>query len=85
MAAAVLYLVVDNYVLEKATQLPVREIDDMSVAVLPFVPLSSGEDDGYFADGLTEEILNSLAQLPELRGNSADILLLFQRAKPPCA
>ncbi len=35
--------------------------------MLPFVPLSSGEDDGYFADGLTEEILNSLAQLPELR------------------
>jgi len=37
-----------------------------SVAVLPFVAMSSGEDDGYFADGLTEEILNSLAQLPEL-------------------
>ncbi len=39
---------------------------DKSIAVLPFVPLSSGEDDGYFADGLTEEILNALAQLPEL-------------------
>ncbi len=38
-----------------------------SIAVLPFVPLSSGEDDGYFADGLTEEILNALAQLPELQ------------------
>jgi TolB-like protein len=37
-----------------------------SVAVLPFVSMSSGEDDGYFADGLTEEILNSLARLPEL-------------------
>ncbi|MGB7450892.1 MAG: hypothetical protein WBM36_02055, partial [Lysobacterales bacterium] len=35
-------------------------------AVLPFVAMSSGEDDGYFADGLTEEILNSLARLPEL-------------------
>jgi hypothetical protein len=28
--------------------------------------MSSGPDDGYFADGLTEEILNSLAGLPEL-------------------
>ena len=28
--------------------------------------MSSGPDDEYFADGLTEEILNSLAQLPEL-------------------
>lgn len=37
-----------------------------SVAVLPFAAMSSGEDDGYFADGLTEEILNSLARLPEL-------------------
>jgi TolB-like protein len=37
-----------------------------SIAVLPFVAMSTGEDDGYFADGLTEEILNSLAQLPGL-------------------
>jgi len=40
--------------------------DRRSVAVLPFIAMSSGEDDEYFADGLTEEILNSLAQLPEL-------------------
>jgi TolB-like protein len=39
---------------------------DKSVAVLPFIAMSSGPDDEYFADGLTEEILNSLAQLPEL-------------------
>ncbi len=37
-----------------------------SVAVLPFVSMSSGQDDTYFADGLTEEILNSLTRLPEL-------------------
>lgn len=37
-----------------------------SIAVLPFRAMSSGEDDEYFADGLTEEILNALAQLPEL-------------------
>jgi TolB-like protein len=37
-----------------------------SIAVLPFTAMSSGEDDEYFADGLTEEILNSLAGLPEL-------------------
>jgi TolB-like protein len=41
-------------------------IEQESVAVLPFKAMSSGEDDGYFADGLTEEILNSLARLPEL-------------------
>lgn len=37
-----------------------------SVAVLPFVAMSSGPDDDYFSDGLTEEIINALAQLPEL-------------------
>ncbi len=42
------------------------ELSEKSVAVLPFVAMSSGPDDEYFADGLTEEILNSLAQLPEL-------------------
>jgi adenylate cyclase len=41
-------------------------LKEKSVAVLPFVAMSSGPDDEYFADGLTEEILNSLAQLPEL-------------------
>jgi TolB-like protein len=38
-----------------------------SVAVLPFVDLSEARDQEWFADGLTEEILNSLAALPELK------------------
>jgi TolB-like protein len=37
-----------------------------SVAVLPFAVMSTGPDDEYFADGLTEEIINSLSQLPDL-------------------
>ena len=37
-----------------------------SVAVLPFAVMSNGPDDDYFSDGLTEEIINALAQLPEL-------------------
>ena len=37
-----------------------------SIAVLPFVAMSNVEDDEYFADGLTEEILNSLTQIPQL-------------------
>jgi len=45
---------------------PASEANEQSVAVLPFVAMSSGDDDSYFADGLTEEILNSLARLPEL-------------------
>ncbi len=38
-----------------------------SVAVLPFASFASGEDSEYFADGLTEEVTNSLAQVPDLK------------------
>ncbi len=50
----------------RSQPLPEPTVLEKSVAVLPFVALSNGTDDEYFADGLTEEILNSLAQLPEL-------------------
>lgn len=71
LGAAVLFLLADRFVLRdsvstEGTQATVAGVTDKSVAVLPFVALSSGPDDEYFADGLTEEILNSLAQLPEL-------------------
>jgi len=54
-----------------------------SVAVLPFVAMSNGPDDGYFADGLTEEILNSLAQLPELLVTSRTSAFSFKGAEIP--
>lgn len=38
-----------------------------SVAVLPFMDLSAARDQEYFSDGLAEEVLNNLAQIPELR------------------
>jgi len=37
-----------------------------SIAVLPFADMSPGHDQEYFADGLSEEVLNLLAQIPEL-------------------
>jgi TolB-like protein len=38
-----------------------------SLAVLPFVDLSQAKDQEYLGDGLAEEILNQLAQVPALR------------------
>ncbi len=63
LISAVGLLLVDKFVLQESADVSVV---DKSVAVLPFVAMSSGPDDEYFADGLTEEILNALAQLPEL-------------------
>ena len=41
--------------------------DPSSVAVLPFATLGSDNEDEYFADGVTEEIINALGNLPGLR------------------
>jgi serine/threonine-protein kinase len=38
-----------------------------SVAVLPFANLSAGADDDYFSEGLAEEIINALTQIPGLK------------------
>jgi TolB-like protein len=38
-----------------------------SIVVLPFVDMSPGKDQEYFSDGLTEEIIDSLSRVPELR------------------
>ncbi|MGA9573834.1 MAG: tetratricopeptide repeat protein [Lysobacterales bacterium] len=40
---------------------------DNSIAVLPFVNMSSDQEQEYFSDGLSEELLNLLAKIPELR------------------
>jgi len=70
LVAAIGFLLLDKFVLQTTTETAVAKVDavevEKSVAVLPFVAMSDGPDDEYFADGLTEEILNSLAHLPDL-------------------
>ena len=43
------------------------EAPDKSIAVLPFTNMSADPENEFFADGITEEILNALAQVPDLR------------------
>jgi TolB-like protein len=43
------------------------EPETKSIAVLPFVNMSSDKEQDYFSDGLSEELLNQLAQIPQLR------------------
>jgi len=38
-----------------------------TIAVLPFVNMSGDADNEYFSDGISEEILNLLAKLPQLK------------------
>lgn len=46
---------------------PASEVSEKSVAVLPFVNMSKDADNEYFSDGLTETLLNMLAQMPDLK------------------
>ena len=48
--------------------LPVADqSDDRSIAVLPFADLSQDQDQQYFTDGLSEELLNLLVRVDDLR------------------
>jgi adenylate cyclase len=49
---------------------PVEEtsvLDERSIAVLSFFNMSDDDSNQYFAEGLSEELLNLLAKIPELR------------------
>jgi len=40
---------------------------EKSIVVLPFVNMSSDEEQEYFSDGISEELLNLLARIPDLK------------------
>jgi len=42
-------------------------VNDKSIAVLPFADMSEKKDQEYFADGMSEELLDLLSRVPELR------------------
>jgi TolB-like protein len=42
-------------------------ISERSVAVLPFVDMSEKKDQEYFSDGLSEELIDMLTKVPDLR------------------
>jgi TolB-like protein/tetratricopeptide (TPR) repeat protein len=63
-----------------------------SIAVMPFVDMSIAHDQEYMSDGMTEELLNLLAKIPQLRviartssfafkGQHADIAEISKRLK----
>lgn len=46
---------------------PAPPIPEKSVAVLPFVDMSEKRDQEYFSDGLSEELIDMLTKVPDLR------------------
>ena len=71
MAIAIVLLLTNTFVWHKgaglsadADSVPVME---QSIAVLPFVNMSSDKEQEYFSDGISEELLNLLAKVPQLQ------------------
>jgi adenylate cyclase len=64
LAIAVAYFALDKFVISRPNT-PVAA-GRASIAVLPFVDLSPHKDQEYFADGMSEELLNLLARIPQL-------------------
>jgi len=82
LAIAVMFLLVDRFrkspdttpqIAVDATENEIgsaataSETNEKSIAVLPFVNMSSDPEQEYFADGIAEEILNALAQVKDLK------------------
>jgi len=74
--AAVLVLAMAAYEVERRVEQALedskmvyvtRPINEKSIAVLPFVDLSEKKDQGYFSDGLSEELITLLAQIEDLQ------------------
>ncbi|HXV74441.1 MAG TPA: tetratricopeptide repeat protein [Sphingomonadales bacterium] len=67
LALSVGFIVYDKVIAPQGPVFTTATAGQSSIAVLPFVNLSSDPEQEYFSDGISEEILNVLAQIPELR------------------
>jgi len=67
LASVAAYLVIDKPWNVKPPSPAAFAPPPHSIAVLPFVNMSGDKEQEYFSDGLTEELLNSLAEIHELQ------------------
>lgn len=59
------------------------EISNKTIAVLPFVNMSESDQNEYFSDGITEEIINALAKIEGLRVTSRTSAFYFKNKNIP--
>ena len=97
LALALVYFAYDKFLLEptgdetavRATTQPSdpagAERSELSIAVLPFVNMSSDPEQEFFSDGISEELLNMLAQLPGLHVAARTSSFQFKGMNPDIA
>lgn len=69
--------------LREQTPVPEPNPEPVSIAVIPFLNMSDDPAQEHFADGLTEELLNSLAPIDELRVISRTSSFAFKDSDLP--
>jgi TolB-like protein/AraC-like DNA-binding protein len=60
-----------------------KNLEDKTIAVLPFVNMSASEENEYFSDGITEEIINALAKIGHLKVTSRTSSFFFKGKNVP--
>ncbi len=60
-----------------------QKVTDKTIAVLPFVNMSASEDNEFFSDGITEEIINALAKIGTLKVTSRTSSFFFKGKNLP--
>lgn len=65
LSTGIIFLLVDRWASAPPTE--PDTVFQSSIGVLPFVNMSSDPKQEYFSDGLSEELLNLLARIPELK------------------
>ena len=92
LALALGYFAFDKFILDPAEDQAIAEsarqegrsealvesYGERSIAVLPFVNMSSDPEQEYFSDGISEELLNLLTRVPELRVISRSSAFAFK-------
>lgn len=79
LCLGIVFLLLDRFILSPAgdPEDP-SQVMQSSIAVLPFVNMSNDPDQVYFSDGISEEILNVLAQIPDLHVTSRSSAFQFR-------
>jgi len=87
MALALGYFAFDKFVLtpanDAASATRLTPVGEASIAVLPFVNMSTDAENGFFADGISEELLNVLAGIDGLKVASRTSSFSFRGKDTP--